>query len=110
MDQLVLREKVGANYMLMEIEGVVNAYTDAELQEKLYRYITDINVVLDMNLVTQLDSSGVGTVLAAFNDGEKYGTKLFIMNPSESVRRALERTGFYDMFYVIHSVTEVSNE
>ena len=63
----------------------------------------------DMAQVIQLDSSGIGVVIAGHNDGEKFGTKLFIMNPSDAARHSLERTGFLDTFNIIHSVTEVAD-
>lgn len=110
MDQLALKEKIGVNYMLLELTGSLNSYTITELQEKLFEYIVDTNVVLDSSQITQVDSSGVGVILAGHNDAESSGTKLFIMNPSESVKHALERTGFFDMFHIIHSVTEVSDD
>ena len=110
MDQLSIKEKVGVNYMLMELSGEAVASTVTELQEKVLGYIVDTNVVLDTEHLAQVDSSGVGVILAGHNDGEASGTKLFVMNPSESTKRALERTGFYDLFHVIHSVTEVSND
>ncbi len=109
MDQLTIREKVGANYILLELSGSLNAYTVSELQEKLNTYILDSNVVLDMSQINGMDSSGVGLVLAGHNDGEDFGTKLFVMNPSDVARHSLERTGFWDSFYIIHSVTEVAN-
>ncbi len=109
MDQLTIREKKGANYMLLELAGAVNAYTVAELQEKVYTYIKKANVVLDMSMITQVDSSGVGVVLAGHIDGEKYNTKLFVMSPSDAARHSLERTGFMDSFYIIHAVTEVAD-
>lgn len=110
MNQLALKEKIGVNYMLLELTGTLDSYTITELQEKLFEYIADTNVVLDSSQVTQVDSSGVGLILAGHNDAESFGTKLFIMNPSEPVKRALERTGFFDMFHIIHSVTEVSDD
>lgn len=109
MDQLTIREKVGASYILLELSGAVNAYTISEFQEKVYSYIPDSNVVIDMAQVIQLDSSGIGVVIAGYNDGEKFGTKLFIMNPSDAARHSLERTGFLDTFNIIHSVTEVAD-
>ena len=109
MVQLTINEKIGANYLLLELSGSVNAYTIAEFQEKVYGYIADSNVVLDMSQVLSIDSSGVGVLLAGFNDGVKFGNKLFIMNPSEAARHALERTGFLDWFSIIHAVTEVSD-
>ena len=110
MDQLQIKEKVGVNYMLLELSGAINSYTDVELQQKVFQYIIDSNVVLDTENVTQVDSSAIGIIIAGHNDGDEYGTKLFIMNPSETVRRALERTGFLDLFHIIHSVTEVTDE
>ena len=109
MDQLTINEKVGGNYQLNELFGAVNAYTLAEFQEKVYTNIVDSHIVLDMSQVTAIDSAGVGVILAGHNDGEENGTKLFIMNPSEAARHALERTGFLDTFNIIHAVTEVSD-
>ncbi len=109
MDQLSIREKKGANYVLLELNGACNAYTITEFREKVYANMPNTNVVLDMSGVTQVDSSGMGIILAGFNDGLKYKTKLFIMNPSDKARYALEKTGFYDTFFIIHSVTEVSD-
>ncbi len=109
MNQLSINEKVGPNYMLLELTGDITAYTLSDLSEKMYQYIIDTNVVLDMAQVTSMDASGVGLVLATINDGSENDTKLFIMNPSESAHEALTRTGFWSSFYVIHAITEVSD-
>ncbi|MBO4403945.1 MAG: STAS domain-containing protein [Treponema sp.] len=109
MEQLTITEKVGANYILLELNGTVTAYTVNELQEKVYNYILDTNVVLDMSQVYQLDSAGVGIIIGAHNDGEGSGTKVYILNPSDYARHSLERTGFMDTFNVISSVMEITN-
>ncbi|MCQ2241629.1 STAS domain-containing protein [Treponema sp.] len=109
MDQLTIREKVGVNYMLLELSGTMNSNTCVELQQKVFQYIIDSNVVLDMEQVQVIDSTGVGIVIAGHNDGDANDTKLFIMNPSEPARIALGKTGFMDVFHVIHSVTEVAD-
>ena len=109
MDQLTIQEKVGANYMLLELAGAINAYTITEFQEKLDRYLLDTYVVIDLERVSGMDSAGLGVILAGINSGEEYGTRLFVMNPSDVARHALERTGFWDSFNIIHSVTEVAN-
>ena len=109
MEQLTLHEKFGPNYVLLELEGSINAYTLFELKEKLYQYIMDANVVLDLSLVSTIDMAGMGVIMAACNDGTDSGTKVFIMNPSEGAKTAIEKTGFEDTFYLIHAVTEVSD-
>ena len=110
MDQLSMSEKIGPNYMLLELSGAVNAYTMSEFQERLYQYIIDSNIVLDLSLVTSIDTSAMGVLMAAFNDSIDFDTKLFFMNPSEAARKAIDKTGFTDTFLIIHSVTEVSDD
>ncbi|MCR4823577.1 MAG: STAS domain-containing protein [Treponema sp.] len=107
MEQLSITEKQGANYVLYEISGVMNTYTVTELAEKLDEMIKKSNVVVDLERLENIDSVGVGLIMATFNDGEDCGHKFYIMNPSASARTALEETGFYNVFEVIHAVTEV---
>jgi anti-anti-sigma factor len=109
MEALSIIEKKGPNYILMELTGSLNGYTIGEFTEKMYNYIKEQNVVLDLNSVLQIDSAAMGVIFATINDSEEYKTKVFIMNPSESARKAFDKTGFTDDFNIIHSVTEVSD-
>lgn len=108
MEQLSITEKEGANYILYEISGVMNTYTVTELAEKLDETIKKSNIVVDLEKIEAIDSVGVGLMMATFNDGEDCGHRFYMMNPSPAARVALEDTGFYDVFSIIHAVTEVS--
>ena len=107
MDRLRISEKSGANYVLYELSGASNAYTLAELQQKLYDAIGRDNVVLDLSNVSEIDYSGMGTIMAAFNDGETDGHTLYLLSPSAEAREAVEATGFSNVLHIINSVTEV---
>ena len=107
MEQLSITEKQGANYILYEISGVMNTYTITELAEKFDENIKKSNIVADLERVETVDSVGVGLLMATFNDGEDNNHHFYIMNPSTAARIALEETGFYDVFEIIHAVTEV---
>ncbi len=107
MDSLTMTEKRGTNYILYEPRGVINSYTFSEFRGKVYDHITSENVVIDLADVTGIDSSGIGVLMGAFNDGEEYGHTLYLMRPSGAVYAALNATGFTDVFRIIHSVTEV---
>lgn len=107
MDTMRINEKRGANYMLLELSGVINSYTYAEFKTKAYSYIRENNLVLDLSEVTDMDSSGLGVIMGAFNDGEDTGYKLYLMRPSSAAYKALDSTGFTDTFNIIHAVTEV---
>lgn len=107
MDQLQLKEKFGANYVMYELAGDLNSYTASEFKEKVFENIKNMNVVVDLSQILSIDSTGIGIIMAGFNDGEEYSHKFYLMNPSPASRTALEETGFDSIFTYIHSVTEI---
>lgn len=107
MEHISIIEKKGPNYGLLEVSGDINSYTCMEFQTKVYALIKQTNLVLDLSRVTNISSSALGVLMAAWDDGEQNGTKMYIMKPSEIVRLALESTGFAAMFTLIYSLTEV---
>lgn len=107
MEQLSIKEKGGSNYVMYELSGSLNSYTSAEFSEKVFSAIRTTSVVVDLSQVASIDSTGVGIIMAGFNDGEEFGHKFYLMNPSPSARTALEETGFISVFAFIHSVTEI---
>ncbi len=107
MDTISVLEKTGANYVLLEIAGTVNSYTYTEFQNRAYSLVKKTNLVLDMSKVVNISSAGLGVLIAATEDAKDSGFKLYLMNPSEIVRTAIESTGFREMFTIIHSLTEV---
>ena len=107
MEQLSIVEKDGANYHLYELEGALNAYTLGEFQDTLYDAVQKNNIVLDMSRLIELDASGIGLLMAAFNDSEEAGHKLYFMTMSNEADKAIAATGFKYVFNLINSVTEV---
>jgi anti-anti-sigma factor len=108
MEQLTITEKSGANYKLFELDGALNAYTLAEFQQKVYTAIQTDTVVLDLSKVISLDASGMGVLMAAFNDGQETGHKFYLMSLSNECEKVVSATGFKDLFFIINSVTEVA--
>lgn len=108
MDQLAITEKDGSNYHLYILEGALNAYTMGEFQNTLYEAVIFKNIVLDMSQLVELDPSGVGFLMAAFNDAEEYGHKLYFLSLSNEAEKALAATGFKNEFHLINSITEAT--
>lgn len=107
MEQLTIVEKDGANYHLYELEGALNAYTLGEFQDTLYSAVLKNNIVLDLSKLVELDASGLGLLMSAFNDSEEAKNRLYFMSMSNESEKALAATGFKSLFYIINSVTEV---
>ncbi len=108
MEQLTIIEKDGANYHLYELEGSLNAYTLGEFQNTLYDAVRKNNIVLDMSKLVELDPAGIGFLMAAFNDSEEKGNRLYFMSVSNEAEKAISATGFKSLFNIINSVTEVA--
>ena len=108
MEQLTIIEKDGANYHLYELECSLNAYTLGEFQNTLYEAVHKNNIVLDMSKLVELDPTGVGFLMAAFNESEDVGNRLYFMSMSSESEKAISATGFKSLFNIINSVTEVA--
>ena len=108
MDKLAIIEKEGANYFLYELEGALNAYTIGEFQNTLYQAVLENNIVLDMSELVELDNSGIGFLMAAFNDSVDAGHKLYFLSMSNEAEKALAATGFKSAFNIVNLVTEIS--
>ena len=106
MDQLKVTETKKDKYTLLEIEGSLNSYTYSDFQNKLYELIEKTNVLVEMNRVTNLSSAGLGVLMSAIETGEEKGYKLYIFQPSEVVKLAIDSTGFSDQFKLIDSLPE----
>ncbi|NLJ47469.1 MAG: STAS domain-containing protein [Treponema sp.] len=104
MNQLNVEEAREGGLGILKISGPVNSYTFTEFQEKIFRAVRRSDVVVDMENVTTLSSAGLGVLMAAMEDAEGAGKKLWILKPSEIVRLAIESTGFSDRFPVIQSL------
>ena len=94
MENLKIVEKDGANYHLYELEGALNAYTLGEFQNTLYDAVQKNNIILDMSKLIELDPAGIGFLMAAFNDSNDAGHKLFFMMMSNEAEKAIASTGF----------------
>ena len=60
-----------------------------------------------MSRLIELDASGIGLLMAAYNDSEEAGHKLYFMTMSNEADKAIAATGFKYVFNLINSVTEV---
>ena len=73
---------------------------------KINEGITD-NIVLDMSKLVELDPSGIGVLMAAFNDSEDIGKKLYFMSISNEAEKAIAATGFKSLFNISTPVNPV---
>ncbi|HUX38043.1 MAG TPA: STAS domain-containing protein [Rectinemataceae bacterium] len=107
MTQLDISERQDESRVILLVSGPINSYTFSEFQQKLDRATAKGEVVIDMEKVTTLSSAGIGVIMAALDDAEAAGKKLFILKPSEIARLAFESTGFMERFPVFQNLKEL---
>ncbi len=107
MDNLIITETKAEPYTLLAVDGTINSYTYGDFENKIYAAIKEKNLVLDLSKVTNMSSSGLGVLMSAHDDGEENGNKIYILNPSDVVKMAIDSTGFSDMFTIIHSINDI---
>ncbi|GAA2379105.1 STAS domain-containing protein [Dactylosporangium salmoneum] len=84
----------------IRVAGEVTLENVAELRNVLFRAIDDVRaraVEVDLALVTFIDSTGIGKLVAARAHAVSSNSDLWIVNPSPGVRRVLSLLGLLDI-------------
>jgi anti-sigma B factor antagonist len=84
----------------VRVAGEVTLDNIAELRTVLFRAIDDVRaraVEVDFSLVTFIDSTGIGKLVAARAHARSSGSDLWVVNPSPGVRRVLSLLGLLEI-------------
>ena len=86
---------------VVRCRGRLIAGTTSILQTPVKRLITEHKrVVLDLTDVTQMDSMGMGAVIALYVSGKRAGCKVELVNLSQRVRELFSMTNVLSLFEV----------
>jgi anti-sigma B factor antagonist len=99
----------GRNPWIMRVAGDVNCTTSVELHEEIdHLLMTDHpdRLILDLEGVTHMDSSGLGALLAGLRDANNLHVRFTLSGLSSSLRHTLERTRLYSLFDIRPTVHE----
>ena len=79
---------------VLTLQGEIDIYTAPCLRESIERVCAlGVPVLLDMEHVTFMDSSGLSALIAASGVADGLFSSVQIMRPSDQVRRVLSLTG-----------------
>jgi len=97
---LSVHKTVEGDQTVVEVTGEVDAASADILRNAIFEVIDggDPRVLVDMNAVSFMDSSGLRVLIAGFKAAEQAGGALRVRNPSDVVTRLLEITGQLDRF------------
>jgi len=91
---------------VVDVAGEVDVFSAPELAEQLTQLFDAgrQTVVVDLTSVTFLDSTGLGTLVAARNRAEEAGGQLPIIGSAERVLKLFRITGLDEVFEIYPSI------
>ena len=87
-----------------EVDRATIGLLEAELAEALQRRVNGDTLVVDLEAVRFLDSSGIRALLDAERAAELSGGRVSVVGATGVVRRALEVSGVWDHLAAVPSV------
>lgn len=94
---------------VLALAGEFDLASEEEFRERVQEARRDglRRIVLDLRLVTFIDSTGLRLVLAAWERSRNEGFELVLVRGSEAVQRVLEMTGMEDVLPMVDEVSEI---
>ena len=103
------KTKEEKEYILVE----VNADITIDVNDKFSALLKELDemgksIVIDLSRVDYISSTGFGVIARTQNNLKEENKKVFILNPTLSVKRLLEIINFDKLIPIIHDLKEIN--
>lgn len=107
---LVLGSRNENGWAVLEVQGEVDLYTSSQLRDAILRLTEEAEnrIVVDLNNVSFMDSSGLGVLVAGLKRARERGGELALVFGEGSVQKVLGITGLDKIFATHRSVGEAT--
>jgi anti-sigma B factor antagonist len=103
-----ITKKTKGDIVILQILGEIDLYNAPEIKDIISKLIEErcYNVVIDLEKVSYIDSSGIGALISSLSNLKKYHGGLKIINVYASVRKVFELTKLTSFFEIFDSEEE----
>lgn len=107
---LVLGSRNENGWAVLEVQGEVDLYTSSQLRDAILGLTEEgeSRIVVDLNNVSFMDSSGLGVLVAGLKRARERGGELALVFGEGSVQKVLGITGLDKVFPTNRSVGEAT--
>jgi anti-sigma B factor antagonist len=107
---LVLGSRSENGWAVLEVQGEVDLYTSPQLRDAILRLTEEgeNRIVIDLNNVSFMDSSGLGVLVAGLKRARERGGELALVFGEGSIQKVLGITGLDKVFPTHGSVGEAT--
>lgn len=94
--------------LLVKIEGEVDVYTSIDLKKELTRLMEaeQKKIIIDLENVNYMDSSGLGVLVALLKELKKIGGELKLISLPISVKKIFDLTRLTKFFSIYNNLDE----
>jgi len=97
--KLILRSEIGADSVLIYCSGRLTLEHAADLREEVKNTMAGKKrLTIDLRDVAQMDSSGLGAIVAIYIAAKRDGWALNVVNYSDAIRKLLSLSNLLSLF------------
>ncbi|HPA64360.1 MAG TPA: STAS domain-containing protein [Spirochaetota bacterium] len=103
-----INRRESADIVVLDISGEIDLYNAPEIKDTINQLIEDqkYNVIINLEKVSYIDSSGIGSLISSLSSLKKYQGGLKIINVYASVRKVFELTKLTSFFEIFDSESD----
>lgn len=104
---------IANNILIVELKGDVDHNSSYDIKLKIDEEIKKnpiTTLILDMNKLEFMDSSGIGLILGRYKLLKSLGGTVVIVNPSPHILKIINMSGLHKIIYVYNSMEEAISE
>jgi len=103
-----ITQKRKGDIVVLVIVGEIDLYNAPEIKDIIHKLIEErnYNVIIDLEKVSYIDSSGIGALISSLSNLKKYQGGLKIINVYASVKKVFELTKLTSFFEIFDSENE----
>jgi anti-sigma B factor antagonist len=92
-----------SNRIIFKLDGSLDIYTSLDLKIALEKHIdgNTANVIIDMEKLTYIDSSGIGILIKSLNFVQGHNSKLYIANLKPVIEKVFKVSGLTAYFEIL---------
>ena len=98
-----INRRESGEIVVFDINGEIDLYNAPEIKDKIKEEMNKnkVNIVINLDKVSYIDSSGIGVLISSLSNLKKVGGALKLINVYASVRKVFELTkltSFFDIY------------
>jgi len=114
-DVRILPKKHSEDVYVLVFTGQLDTYNTTPVSKAFFRFLKEHHddmksLVLDLDGVHYVSSTGVGLIVEIFKQTKDYDIEMYLMNVVGGVMDVLNLLGFASLFNIIDNIEEVGNK